>query len=181
MFIVLEGIDCTGKSTVCRLLARHMDATDYATPPREIAERRELIDRDATPEDHYAFYVHGNMLASAEIESYLLEGKRVICDRYWLTTLVYHRAMGMSVSANDFCRLRQPDLTVLLTVSPSIQAQRFIERGMSAGDRRMLNSQAELATLYQEALGEIRGNTLVIDTDTRNPSDVVHVIHKYLQ
>ncbi len=181
MFIVLEGIDCTGKSTVTKILARMRGGAVYATPPKALAERREEIDRDATAEDHYAFYVHGNEIASAEINSLLATGQDVICDRYWLTTLVYHQAMGVSTQIRDFAMLRQPDHTFLLTVSRAVQSARFVERGMSAGDRRMLNQQSELADLYRTELPNIQGATHILDTDGLSPHDVAEAISLCLE
>ncbi len=178
MFLALEGVDCTGKSTVAQLLARSLDAVPYATPPRVIADRRELIDRDASPLDHYRFYLSGNRIASDEISELLSVGQCVVCDRYWLTTLVYHQVMGVSTRYEDFADLRQPAVTVLLTVSSQVQAERFLARGMSAGDRRMLNDQQRLAEAYREHV-PLTGRYLLVDTDYMNPMEVAsHIIDR---
>lgn len=176
MFLVLEGVDCTGKSTVCRLLSNTLGAEMYVTPPKQIVSRRENVDRFANAEDHYAFYAEGNIISSKEIQDLLNARKFVVCDRYWLTTFVYHLAMGLDLSVSDFDTIVQPDLTVLLTVTPEIQAARFIMRGMSAGDRRMLNSQKKLASLYEEFLPQIPGRTACIRTEELTAQDTCDAI-----
>lgn len=90
MFIVFEGVDASGKTTVARLLANHLQAVYYATPPKEFLARREEVDLSASADDHYRFYLEGLRQASAEIWDLLAEGKTVIGDRYWATTYIYH-------------------------------------------------------------------------------------------
>lgn len=180
MFIVLEGVDCTGKSTTAKLLSESLQAVLYSTPPKSISGLRESIDKDAGPQEHYNFYAEGNRIASDEIREILLSGNSVVCDRYWLTTYIYHRVMGLAVKTSDFSNLVQPDLTVLLTVSAHVQARRFLERGMSAGDRRMLNSQAVLAHSYMASMPSIRGQKIIVDTDHLTPSEVVSVVKSHI-
>ena len=176
MFIAIEGIDCTGKSTVSKLLAAQNDSVLYMTPPKSIYAKRDEIDAKASPFDHYRFYLDGVYTASKEIWDFLALGKDVVCDRYWLTTYVYHIVMGVSVNIDDFSNITQPDLTVLLLVSSDIQAKRFLERGMSIGDRRMINHQSELSHEYKRAITKIEMSRLVINTDRICPAEVVDKI-----
>ena len=180
MFIVIEGIDYSGKSTASKLLAKQADFTLYKTPPKNISSKRDEIDAKASPIDHYRFYLDGIYTASKEIWELLALGKNVICDRYWLTTYVYHVVMGVSVNINDFSNIIQPDLTVLLLVSNNIQAKRFLERGMSTGDRRMINRQLDLAREYKRALTKFEIPQLIISTDYDCPAEVADKIQAHI-
>ncbi|MCK5061923.1 hypothetical protein KAR28_05255 [Candidatus Parcubacteria bacterium] len=180
MFITIEGIDGSGKSTISKLFARQADSALYKTPPKNIISKRDEIDAKATPIDHYRFYLDGIYTASKEIWQFLASGKNVVCDRYWLTTYVYHIVMGVSVNINDFLSITQPDLTVLLLVSNNIQAKRFLERGMSIGDRRMINRQLELAREYKRALTNFKIPQLTINTDYDCPAEVVEKIQAHI-
>ena len=82
---------------------------------------------------------------------------------------------------DDFSNITQPDLTVLLLVSKDIQAKRFLERGMSIGDRRMVNRQLELAREYKRAITRFEIPQLIINTDHNPPGDVVEKILTYTE
>ncbi len=174
MFIVFEGVDAVGKTTVARLLANRLGGgTYYATPPSSFLAERERVDLSASPDDHYRFYLHGIHQASREIWALLASGKTVVGDRYWASTYVYHEVMGAAVAERDFDHIVLPDLTVLLSVTSEEQALRFEQRGMSAGDRRMFNDQVQLARAFRKFF-TIRPTRLVaIDTTYLAPAEVV--------
>lgn len=173
MFIVFEGVDASGKTTTARLLANHLQAVYYATPPREFLLRREEIDLSASADDHYQFYLGGIRQASVEIWKLLAEGKVVVGDRYWASTYIYHLVMGAVVSREDFKDIVLPDVTVLLAVSPDVQTARLIHRGMSAGDRRMLNQQEVIAREFRRFLTAEEKHLVAVDTSHLTPSEVM--------
>lgn len=179
MFIVIEGIDCSGKSTVSRMLAEQRDAILYRTPPKNIIAQRDEIDAKATPIEHYRFYLDGICTASKEIWEVLASGKEVVCDRYWLSTYVYHIVMEVFVNTDDFSGITKPDLTVLLLVSSDVQAKRFLERGMSIGDRRMSSRQFILAKEFKKAMVKLSIPQLIINTDHYCPAEIVDKIQAY--
>jgi len=108
MFVTLEGGDGCGKTTLCAVLAERMGVTAYATPPKKYLQMRERVDKNASAEEHYRFYRDGIYDASDEIGEVLQSGGKVVSDRYWLTTYVYHHVMGVSVSKNDFTSIVHP-------------------------------------------------------------------------
>jgi thymidylate kinase len=176
MFLALEGIDCSGKTTITQLLAAQEGMIPYATPPTAYRNQRERIDAEASPEEHYRFYLDGMRVASSEISIMLAKGGSVVCDRYWFTTYVYHRVMGLDVDAADFANMIMPDLTVLLLVSKEVQAERFLKRGLSAGDRRMINVQSLLEREYIDALSRLNIKSCAINTDHLTPQQVVQKV-----
>lgn len=96
------------------------------------------------------------------------QGKPIILDRYKLTTLVYHVVMGVNVNLSDFDEILNPDLIVYLKVDQKIQMERLQKRGLSAGDRRMLNFQLDIRNEYEKRLrAEI---VPVLEVDTSNLS-----------
>jgi thymidylate kinase len=180
LFISIEGIDCSGKSTISRLLVKKTDSVLYKTPPKGFILERDEVDAKASPIDHYRFYLNGIHAASKEIWEILASGKNVICDRYWLTTYVYHTVMGVSVNVDDFSNITHPDLTVVLLVSKDIQTKRFLERGMSIGDKRMINLQSNLAREYKRALSKFKIPQLIINTDYDFPAEVAEKIQAHI-
>lgn len=163
MFIVLEGIDGSGKSSLAELLAGKFGSVVYATPPEKYRKLRKQVDTGSSAQKHYDFYRDAVVEASAEIAILLSTGQSVVCDRYWLSTLVYHRAGGMILDGSDFSKLVQPDLTVFLFVSPEVQVTRLTNR--EGGGGNIEGKQSELTNLYLQALADSKLPFLVINTD----------------
>ena len=164
MFIVLEGIDSSGKSTLATMIAARCNGITYATPPEKYRKLRKHVDASSSLQKHYNFYHDAVTEASSEINAILSSGKTVVCDRYWLSTLVYHRAGKMVIEGSDFSRLVQPDLTVLLLVGPEEQIRRYREHEVESGNR-VDGFQVEINNLYWAALVESKLPFIVINTD----------------
>lgn len=166
MFIVLEGIDGSGKSDLTELLADKLGGVAYATPPEKYKELRKKVDTGSSIQKHYEFYKDAVIEASAEISDILAKGQIVVCDRYWLSTLVYHRAGGMVLDGSDFSNLVQPNLTVFLLVSPEVQVSRSTKRASEGGN--IDGVQSKLTNLYWQALVDSKLPFVAINTDNIN-------------
>ncbi|MEI6304641.1 MAG: deoxynucleoside kinase [Candidatus Taylorbacteria bacterium] len=148
MFIVIEGADGTGKSTLCPLLSDIIGAVSCKTPPDHYEKSRKLIDKSASPAEKYAYYKTGVIETSKYIRKLLAEGKHVVVDRYWLTTFIYHEIIGVPVRRSDFKDIIEPDLTILLSMHIDIQLQRMHQRGLSIRDRNMIDKQETISLAY---------------------------------
>ncbi len=177
MFIVLEGHDGSGKSTLCPILAKKLNAIAYATPQKKFTEARYRVDRNASPEEHYAFYRNAIYEASAEIKAILERGENIVSDRYWLTTYIYHAVKGVAVRVDDFKGIILPDLTILLSVSSSsIQKSRVLAHGMSIEDQKMSEKQQTLAVAYYETVLKLEIPFLAIDTEMYSADECATVV-----
>lgn len=176
MLLTIEGVDGCGKTTLCAVLAERLGATAYATPPKKYLQMRERVDKSASPEEHYRFYRDGIYDAHDEIITLLRNGGKVVCDRYWLTTYTYHQVMGVAVSRNDFTSVIQPDLTVILALNHEVQIKRMLHRGMSVGDRRVLDKQRELARAFYQNVLEFNIPFIVIDTQYFSPNQCADIV-----
>jgi len=176
MFIALEGADGCGKTTLCTILAERLKAVAYSTPPQKYLQMRERVDKSASPEEHYRFYRDGIYDASEEIDAMLKNGQRVVSDRYWLTTYTYHQVMGVAVSKEDFMSIIQPTLTVILALDYELQIERLLRRGMSAGDRRVLDKQKEIARAFCQNVLALDIPFIVIDTKLHVPGKCADIV-----
>lgn len=163
MFVVLEGIDGSGKTSLAQRVAERCGGVAYATPPDKYKKLRKSVDVNSDLLSHYLFYREAMIEASLEIDAMLSEGKKVICDRYWLSTLVYHRAGNLVVDPADFSGLVRPDLSVLLLVSKAEQRRRTRERGKEIGN--IDGFQTAITNLYLAALIESEQPFVTINTD----------------
>ena len=180
MFLVLEGADGCGKTTLCATLAKRLGAKAYATPPKKYSKLREQVDKNASPDEHYRFYRDSVLEASEEIEILLKDNDKVVCDRYWLTTYTYHQVMGVKVSKDDFQSIAVPTLTVILALNHDVQIGRMLRRGMSVGDRRVLDKQQEIATAFCQNAVEFNIPFVLIDTQRFSPEACTEIVVKAL-
>ncbi len=156
MFIVIEGLDGSGKSTISRALADKLDAKLISTPGLDFKEIRESLDEVFSKhiKSRQLFYAATVLLASEEIRSIVDSGEHVVVDRYWLSTQVYHNWMshGKCLELREVERdLLAPDLTVYLDI-PFIERQKrlLVRNNNTSEDARTLELDAEqvLRNLY---------------------------------
>jgi dTMP kinase len=138
IFITLEGIDGTGKSTQLRLLAKHLRKLGYQVrATREPGGTRvgeqirsillALATGKLTPLAELALMYAARAQHLEEIvRPALVRGQIVVSDRYNDASLAYQgygRKLGAeTVRAFDriVCGRTQPDLTILLDLSPRV-------------------------------------------------------------
>src|SRR5438874_6390460 len=140
-FLVLEGMDGTGTTTISRLVADALRARDLrvcltAEPTDGPLGRVLRTHLTGTVElDPYA----ASLVFSADradhlartIRPALTRGEWVVCDRYLLSTLAYQGAEGISRESilAASARFEVPDLTVVLEVPDDVRAGRMSGRG----------------------------------------------------
>ncbi|MDD3399600.1 MAG: AAA family ATPase [Methanosarcina sp.] len=135
-FLVFEGLSGSGKTTIAELVAKSLGAEFYKTPAAPFDSIRDAIDVKVCLQARFLFYLAAVAQASSEI-SEILKQKSVVCDRYFLTTLCYHQAIGVGMDgiSEPFTEiLIQPDYTFLVVCDDEIRLQRLRDRGMSYND-----------------------------------------------
>lgn len=137
MLVTVEGIDGSGKTTVCEALAQEFSEAVMTREPTDTwygqAVQRSIDQDDANPLAELFLYTadHANHLAST-IRPALADGKCVISDRYSDSRYAYQGATlaGEFDDALGFIRsihepwTRPPDLTLYLDVSVETALER---------------------------------------------------------
>ena len=89
--VVLEGLDGSGKTTLCNTLQTELGAQLVINPPR--CRKAARAQADALPEaEKRAWYLESNSLAIHEAEAHLASGHWVVMDRSIASTLAFGRA-----------------------------------------------------------------------------------------
>ena len=184
MFITLEGIDRSGKTTQAELLSRALgpDTVLVREPGgTDASERvRELVADPEVELEPFAelllFCAARAQLVAEVIRPALEAGRDVVCDRYSDSTAAYQGAargvtveVALSVSELATKGLR-PDLTVLLRIDP----ERAAERGGFGDDRferEGVEFQRRVAEAYDRLARSDPGRIAVVDAEG-SPDDV---------
>ena len=135
VLLALEGIDGCGKSTQAELLAsalreRGLEGVLTCEPTdsplgRQIREYFQGADRYLSPKEELNLFMADRREHVAEIiDPALAEGKIVISDRYYYSSVAYQGALGLDpdriLAQNEVMAVR-PDMAVILTL-PVAQA-----------------------------------------------------------
>lgn len=139
-FIVVDGIDGSGKGTVVRRLVsalydankRHhvaLTREPYISPYNE--EIRALLkaasDPRANAQKLTELFVADRRVHAKVIEGMLAQGWHVVCDRYKYSTLAYQQAQGVALDV--LMKLHEgvlvPDLTLIIDVPAKVALERI--------------------------------------------------------
>jgi dTMP kinase len=140
LFITIEGIDGSGKSTLSRNLAealakqgldvittRAPGGTDFGHKIRDILLHGHLHDIKS---ELFLFLADRAEHVTQLINPALEAGKIVICDRFSDSTIAYQTERGLDMSkVESMCHYATggltPDLTLLVDIDPNIAYQRI--------------------------------------------------------
>lgn len=190
-FIVIEGLDATGKSTLVEKLTKCLNAALLKCPP--CLEAPDLLEADLRsyfdrrpPAQRRAYYRAANLIASEQAEMALQNG-HVVMDRYWTSTVAFAALEDDSDLDREWegrypPELRKPDAVILLTVDEENRTKRMRGRGEPVTDEEQ--NLAEDVDHREDVLRMYRSfDPIEIDTSNLDPDAVLEVVfaalHKY--
>lgn len=166
LFIVLEGIDGTGKSTQAGMLAEWFRAQG-----REVVASREPTDGPWGREIR-ATAATGRLAPEKELELFLRDrqqhveelispalaaGKVVILDRYYFSTMAYQGCRGFDpaeIRRKNEAFAPQPDLLLILDLDVDTALSRIGGRGDIANEFEKRDSLAKCREIFLSLSGE---------------------------
>ena len=140
LFIVFEGIDGSGKSTcmdaVASELGKDTDVIITAEPTKDKIGMLIRSSPELLPETEALLFTADRADHTQTIKKWLKEGKTVLCDRYFASTLAYQAAKlnGKSVEMSwlrtmNMKVIAEPDITFLFDIDPGTGLERVEARG----------------------------------------------------
>ena len=143
LFVVLEGIDGSGKTTVGKEVVRHLNRNDikakFTSEPSNLPIGK-LLRRVLNGDIEVDTYTHALLFAAdreehlrREVLPMLEEGNVVVCDRYVYASMAYQGARGVDMEYiwgmnSALPHFRVPGLIILLDVEPEASLRRTIYR-----------------------------------------------------
>ena len=192
MFVTLEGIDRSGKTTQAALLAdalgpatmrlREPGGTEAGERIRDLLKNPEL---DLDPRAELLLFCAARAeLAARVIQPAKEAGRDIVCDRFIDSTAAYQgiaRGLGVDLveQLNAFAvGTCMPDLTVLLRIDPDFAEdrgqQRLAEGAEDGADRfesEGIGLQRAVAAAYDE-IAERHADRIVVVDGRGSPEDV---------
>ncbi len=177
LFVVFEGIDGSGKTTISEAVFAHYKSIGHpAVRLREPSDGpwgrkiRELIRDDAMPgpEEQVRLFIRDREDdVTVNILPALLEGKMVLLDRYYYSNAAYQGALGLDagrvIGENRSMGFPEPDRVYLVDLEPAEALRRVRARNGASTGRDAFENEHFLASVRVAYLSIADGRFLVLD------------------
>lgn len=190
LFIQIEGIDCSGKETQSKELAKRFqeDGHDVITISfpvydsesgeilRDILEGFHPLTPKNNPLEFQALMTINRYEQQMRIEHALMMGKVVIADRYADSSIAYGMADGLEEQwiSKISHSLIQPDIKILLDISIDEYRRRSLARGDLDLYEEDIENMMKVRDIYQNLA--MRDDWLVI-TAEGDPQEIADVLY----
>ena len=176
-FIVLEGLDGSGKSTQISLLSQKLTALGLPhTTTREPstgpigALAREAVHSSPLENETLAllFAADRYQHVTDVVNPALNQGKYVLCDRFYYSNLAYQadnpEALARVLTYNQaVMALRRPDITFFLDVDPEECMRRILERKGKTAIYENLTRLRQDRERFLNAFNRLDDNIVILD------------------
>ncbi len=178
IFIVLEGIDGSGKTSAISKVKEHLESLGHKVmitmePTKGAIGNLVAGTDDLTPESEALLFTADRACHTKEISGWLEEGYDVVCDRYYASTLAYQSASGLDrdwlYSINSKV-IMEPDIHILLDIDPEVSLARVDKRGEKVSRFERLDYLRKVRVAY---LGIAESYDLTVLDASRSKDDVL--------
>jgi dTMP kinase len=199
LFIALEGIDGSGKSTQIELLKQNLEASGHRVYTtfeptngpigkmiRDIFNHRLEADQRTIAALFVADRLEHILNNENGILKMLSEGFTVITDRYYLSSYAYHGVhmpVNWVIQANALCaQLLRPHLNIFIDITPETGMERIRKGRNSLELFETLENQTKVRKKYFEVMKQLKSDEkLFITNGARPPEEIALDILKAVE
>ena len=186
IFICIEGLDGSGKTTQAKILAKKINNAIYTTEPSKGLIGNYIRKSYLYSKKRLSPFVEALLFAADRIEHLeseiipaLNEGTTVICDRYVFSSLAYQGASGISLDWIETINkaIIYPDLAIFIDVEPEKSMRRLNSKKSLMEN---LQTQIKVRDIYLKFV-EDKKLTLVNgdNTKTKVTEDLFSIVKNY--
>ena len=183
MILVIEGVDCVGKTTLAKAIASKLGFRYLYTPQPPLSAIRKEVESLDDPNTRFFYYLASVIAVQRTLRADLDVGRSVVVDRYIHSTLVMHRVLGVDVSCVSVEKLPilWPMVSVLLTATSETRAARRDKRDGSQDYDQRIEQSVGLLDRAQKAFADSHQWSLVLETDNLSGEQVEAQVTLLLQ
>jgi dTMP kinase len=181
-FIVLEGLDGSGGETQINLLFNHLKSLDIDVEKLSYPDYNGPIGKliadflhkkyNFSPLNQFLLYLSDFLKDKQKINDWLSQGKIIISDRYFTSTIAYQVQLGFplekALAAAKLFKLPKPDLIIYSKISPETSVDRKLGDGGKL-DRYESDKQflTKLSQTYENLIqNKVFGNWTTVNAET---------------
>jgi dTMP kinase len=191
VFIVFEGIDGSGKTTLCEMVRKELEKIGLTVektqePTYDIVGRmiRENVIPGISQKAEALLFTADRAIHTEHMAKRISEGAIVICDRYFASTVAYQSASvkGESLDKNwlidiNLPVIMAPDITFLLDIDVDKSMKRVNKRGETSKFEN-IGYQRNVRQNYLDLAKQF--GFVIVDAD-RTPEEVLEVVMKSIK
>ena len=185
-FLVIEGCNGVGKSTITEYLIARTGASSFHYPPEFVSFRRDVhLDQAVAALPRLVYYLAATLHLSDLVRAQLTQS-HVICDRYLaspLSLMIGESAVEETevyrLSEPFASYLRIPDLTLIVTAEHAVASARIHNRALKSGlltpiGQRMIESKGFFHKREDACrrLATRLGSVVELDTTNLSPEEM---------
>lgn len=192
LFIALEGIDGSGKSTQTELLTEQLSAAGHkvystfeptdnfiGTIIRNILKGEKKADDRTIAGLFVADRLHHLLNETNGIVKKLEEGYTVITDRYYFSSYAYHGThmdIDWVIAANAMAAsILKPDVNIFIDIQPEAAIQRISKNRETVELYETLDNLKKVRTKYFESFEKLKGQENIFIADGNRSSAEIAV------
>jgi len=187
-FIVIEGCDATGKSTLGARLGMEEFTTSVECPPAPLGDIKGEVFKSLTPFARLLYFTSGNAHLSTLADG-VGAGRNLVGVRYIWSTLAYHSAIERTEVAAPLSMLKSvipylamPEYVIFLTVQRSEQHKRLVQRGELGAEipLEVAEFADRLSACFREAFDLLPARVITMDTTHTTVDDLAVAVRPLL-
>jgi len=194
-FIVLEGLDGSGKSTQLSLLSHKMTkqgllhiATRQPSDGPAGTLVREALYTNAMENETLALLFAADRYQHVKktVAPALNQGKHVLCDRYYYSNLVYQagdaEALTRLMAYNQVVmEENRPDIVLFLDVAPEECMRRLQSREDASSIYENLARLKEDRNRFANVFNKLGGNVIIVDANSTDKNIVSNQLWQHIE